>query len=55
MASNAKTRARKVKATQKRVGWGMKFRKDLAKGVPAGETRPGHYIGGGQPFTRKTS
>ena len=50
MAGNAKTRARKVKATDKSRRWLTRFRRDVDKVLSTGEL-PTHYVGGGQAFT----
>ena len=51
VASNTKTKTRKVKATDRNVRWLTKFRSDVDKVLSTGDL-PSHYVGGGQAYTR---
>lgn len=51
VASNTKTRTRKVKTTDRNVRWLTKFRSDVDKVLSTGDL-PTHYVGGGQAYTR---
>ncbi len=54
MASNAKTKARKVKGEAKKVNWLNQFQRDMDKIRSTGDF-PNHYVGGGQPYTKGRS
>lgn len=53
MASNAKTRTRKLKRLQRDINWRKKFQTDVSRVVQPGEELRTHFIGSGKEFTRK--